>query len=60
MFIKKKKKAMENGQLHGFFCFVFFFLILAKVMNCPQVYVQPFKLSNKKGTCAMIPHSCKF
>lgn len=33
---------MENGQLHAFF------LILAKVMNCPQVYVQPFKFSNKK------------
>lgn len=41
MFIKKK--AMENRQLHAFF-----FLILARVMNCPQVYVQPFKFSNKK------------
>lgn len=32
---------MENGKLHAF-------LILAKVVNCPQVYVQPFKFSNKK------------
>lgn len=27
---------------------LFFFLILAKVMNCPQVYVQPFKFNYKK------------
>lgn len=59
MFIKKKKRQWKMVSSMGFFV-LFFFLILAKVMNCPQVYVQPFKLSNKKGTCAMIPHSCKF
>lgn len=38
---KFKKEVMVSYML-------IFFLILAKVMNCPQAYVQPFKFSYKK------------
>lgn len=41
---KFKNKVMVNHQLRA----IFFFLILAKVMNWPQVYILPFKFSYKK------------